>query len=140
VPIKAFPRPGAAAQLHRRCLAAFALLSAAACDVPVPPEPDPAQPPPAALCAKVRAALETLARTSTVQLDGQGGATIPDQVWIELGAERRGQLGNTLAYDAACRSGRPQSELTITFRNETGRILSQRTVSTRVDMSELMTE
>lgn len=125
---------------HLRCLALFTLLAASGCDVPAPPAPQSAEAMPADLCAKVQAALEELAKKSALQLDGKGGAALPEMLWLELGAERRGQLANSIAHDAACRAGGPGREQQVVIRNESGRILSERTISTGVDMSGLLAD
>ncbi len=121
-------------------IALFAALAAAGCDVPAAPQRQSTQAMPAELCAKVRTALDELSEKSAVQFDGKGGAAVPDLIWLELGAERRGQLATSIAYDASCRAGGPGREQEIIIRNETGRILSQRTISTGVDMSGLLAD
>jgi len=119
------------------------VIAAGACDVPAPPgapERQAAKLLPAELCTKVRAALAELEEKASVAVDGKGGAVVPQLLWLELGAERRGQVGSSVAHDAACRSGGPGRDQEIIIRNEAGRVLSQRTISTGVDMSGLLAD
>jgi hypothetical protein len=121
--------------------AALAALCLAGCDA----QPDSgagraAAKLPAKVCAQAREAVEKLVAQGGVEVDGKGGATVMEEAWIPMGADRRDQLVQLLGYDAACRASEPSIEQKVTIRNEYGRVMSDRIVETGVDISALLEE
>jgi hypothetical protein len=122
-------------------VAALAAVSLGGCDA----QPDPnarraAVKLPAKVCAQAREAVEKIVAQGGVEVDGKGGATVMEEAWIPMGADRRDQLVQLLGYDAACRAAEASLEQNVTIRNEYGRVMSNRVVETSVDLSTILQE
>lgn len=97
-------------------------------------------PPPAELCEKVREALDELRKTAAFDYDDQGGATIEQRAWFALGETKRDQLGQALAFHAACAVGELEPEQTATVRSETRIVLMQRLFPMTADTGSLLSD
>ena len=105
-----------------------------------PPTPKTTVRLPEEVCKQAREGLEKLAQGSAFELIKPGEAMIPDQAWLELSPDSRNQLAQLVGYDAACRASEPSAEQTVVIRSEMGRLITQRIVPTRADLSTLLKE
>ena len=105
---------------------------------PEPEAPPPAPPLPAAVCDKAREGLERLSKTGGFEYDENGEATIDQASWLALSHYDRDQLGQVLAFHAACGAKEPPREQTVTIRSEYGTVLTRRIVETSVDFSRFL--
>jgi hypothetical protein len=117
----------------------FALLALplAGCgEAPKPPEAS-SGPLPAQVCTEVGKALDSLRNQAGVEFDDKGAAMVEQAAWLAMAPEQRDSLVRALAFRAACSAGRQNDEQQVTIRNEEGMVVTQRIVSTRVDMTRL---
>ena len=119
--------------------AALALGVIAACQQQPEPPPPPA-PLPAAVCEKAREALERISKTGAFEFNAQAEATIDQASWLALSHHDRDQLGQVLAFHAACAAPEPSREQTVIIRSEYGTVLTRRVVETSVDLSQILKE
>ena len=116
------------------------LLLLSACEVAGPPAEQRPQGVklPESVCKKFREGLETLKKQAGIDVDEKGEATVTELGWFGMNPAQRDQFAQLLAFNAACRSGQPSAEQRVLVRSETGVVLMDRIVETKVDMSELL--
>lgn len=116
------------------------LLALAACKGETPP--DAAQtnvgPVPPQLCAQVKKQLGALNDQLAVQYDDKGNATVTQEAWMAMTSDNHADFAKTLAFVAACASGHQSDAQSVRIRNESGTMLLETTVSTKVDLSSVM--
>lgn len=123
-------------------LLALLLAATAACEAK---KPDWAKPGavatalPPQVCAKVKEGLAKLATGGMVFTD-KGEGTVPVETWTQMPLQARDDLATTLAYRAACAAGATSDAQLVVIRGDDGSELLRRTLSTRVDMGELLGE
>lgn len=129
--------------MRRSSLLILPLLLAAGCQGEPVAETSAEQslgPPPAQLCQRNKEGLRQLQKSGAFDYDDQGGATIEQQIWFGLDEGKRDQLGQAVAFNAACAAGKLAPEQTATVRSETGIVLMQRIFPMTADMGSLLGE
>jgi hypothetical protein len=63
-----------------------------------------------------------------------------EAAWLAASPTDRDQIGQLLAFHAACQVKAPPREQSVTIRSEFGRILTQRLVETNVDPLGILKE
>jgi hypothetical protein len=116
------------------------LLLLSACQGEQPPSPTETNtgPPPAAVCAEVRKGLAGLQAQPSFDQDNKGEATIEQAAWMAMSPDDHAQLAKTLAFAASCTAGHQSDAQQVRIRNETGTILLESTISTKVDLRSVM--
>jgi hypothetical protein len=120
---------------------AFALpLLLAACQGETPPDLNQAAagPPPPVVCEEVRKALKPLEGQMSIEFDDKGEATVEQGVWLTMPPENRAEFARSLAFHAACASGRQSEAQQVRIRNEMGTMLLETTISTKVDLRSVL--
>jgi hypothetical protein len=92
---------------------------------------------PPQICSQVKKALEAVAKNGGDFTD-KGEATLPAAVWDQMATEHRDQFAKTVAYHASCAAGAASDGQEVAIRADDGSVLMRRTISTRVDMSEIL--
>jgi len=82
---------------------------------------------PKELCEKTRADLESIKKVVAYENDDAGGVTIEESVWRGMGG-MQDMLVGSLAYKNACDSAPASGSITVTVRNEWGRVMTERQV------------
>jgi hypothetical protein len=111
----------------------FLLLAACGSDA----QPDRATtvpPPPAELCEQSRKGLDALGSKGAIDYDDKGEATMPQDAWMSMSAERHNQFARMLAIHAACARPDGAAERQVRIRNEMGTILLENMVPTVIDL------
>ena len=103
-----------------------------------PEAPPPAARLPAKVCDNARQGLERLSGTGTFEYKANGEATIDQATWLSLSPHDRDQLGQVLAFHAACGADEPPREQIVTIRSEYGMVLTRRVVETSADLSRIL--
>jgi len=116
-------------------VAAFALAGCG--EAQRPPEAAPARIP-KRICDDAKKALDELSRSGSFEYSAVGEATIEEAVWLPMLGGHRDALVQALAYHAACGAPDPPAEMSVTIKNEGGRVLTQRMVETSVDPLKLL--
>jgi hypothetical protein len=93
---------------------------------------------PPQVCAKVKQALDQLRNGGGVDYTDKGGATLPAEAFPQMPPAQRDQLARTLAYHAACVSGTTSDAQEVVIRGDDGSELLRRTISTKMDASDLL--
>ena len=121
-------------------LALALLLALAACKGETPP--DAAQtnvgPVPPQLCAQVKKQLQGLNSQLAVQYNDKGEATVTQEAWMAMNPDNHADFAKTIAFVAACASGHQSEAQPVRIRNESGTMLLETTVSTKVDLRSVM--
>ena len=112
------------------------VLGLVACDVPAPP-PKTATRLPREVCDQAARGIEKLKESGADQVK-PGEVTMAEQAWLELPPGQRDQLAKLVGIDAACRADEPSLEQTIVVRNEYGRVMTERVITTSTDLSDLL--
>ncbi|HEY0412840.1 MAG TPA: hypothetical protein VGD66_06855 [Allosphingosinicella sp.] len=92
---------------------------------------------PPQVCAQVKKSLDALTKNGGVEYTNNGEATLPAEAWPGMTAEQHDQLARTLAYHAACAAGETSDAQPVTIRGDDGSVLLRRTISTKLDASDL---
>ena len=115
------------------------LLALAACEpAPDPMANMPLAPLPPKLCEDSRKGLELLSGTGMFTFTSSGEATLDRESWLKMHPGYREQLGQTLAFHAACNAKEPPREQQITIRDETGTALVQQVIETTPDIGSMI--
>ena len=116
------------------------LLGLAACQGEPPPDMNQtaAGPPPAELCAEIKKNLKGFEGDLSIDYNDKGEATVEQAAWMTMSPENHADLAQTLGFVAACASGRQSDAQPVSIRNESGRMLLETTVSTRVDLRSIL--
>jgi hypothetical protein len=126
--------------MRRLLILPLLLAATAACEEKKPDwakQDSPGAPLPAQVCAQVRKGLDALAKGS-LDYNDKGEATLPVEAWVQMPPQQRDQLVTTLAYHASCAAGATSDAQTVVVRGDDGAELLRRTLSTRVDMGDLL--
>ncbi len=129
--------------MTKRAIGYAALLMLGGCDQLLAPEAEvkgPAARLPAQVCAQAQEALQKLTATAGFDQRAKGEATLEEAAWLQMTEAQRDQLAKVLAYDAACAAKEPPHEQVVTVKNETGRVMAQRTIETSADLSSILDE
>jgi hypothetical protein len=120
--------------------AAFVLpLLLVACQGEAPPDLNQtAGPPPAELCSEIAKSGKALRAQLTLDYDEKGEATIEQEAWTAMSPDDHNDFARTLAFIAACAAGKQSDAQPVRIRNESGRILLETTISTRVDLRSVL--
>jgi hypothetical protein len=124
--------------VKRLALPIFALL--AACQGETPPDMNQASagPPPAAVCDEVRKAMKALDGNTSIDYGDKGEATVEQAAWTAMTPENHNDFARSLAFLAACAAGEQSDAQPVKIRNESGRMLLETSVSTRVDLRSVL--
>jgi hypothetical protein len=116
------------------------LLVLGACQGESPPDFNQvaAGPPPAELCAEINKSRKDLDAQPGIEYTEKGEATVEEDAWIAMSPENHADLARSLAFIAACASGKQSEAQPVRIRNETGRTLLETTVPTRVDLRSML--
>jgi hypothetical protein len=116
------------------------LLALAACKGETPP--DAAQtnvgPVPPQLCAQVKKQLQGLSNQLAVQYNDKGEATVTQEAWMAMTPDNHADFAKTIAFVASCASGHQAEAQPVRIHNESGTMLLESTVSTKVDLRSVM--
>jgi hypothetical protein len=93
---------------------------------------------PAEACKAVEKAVAQLRAASGIEISNSGEATMPAAAWNGMPPAQHDQLVRTIAFHAACAAGTQSDAQPIVIRGDDGDELARRTISTRVDMGELL--
>lgn len=125
----------------RRSATFFLLLAAlAACEAKKPDwaQKDRQGPVPPQLCAEIEKGVAKVRTSGGIDIADTGDATIPAAAWERMSAAQRDQLIRTLAFHAACKSGAQSDAQPVAVHDDEGNELVRRSISTRVDTSEIL--
>jgi hypothetical protein len=116
------------------------LLLLGACQGEPPPDLNQAAagPPPAELCAEIAKSRKDLDAQPGIEYDEKGEATIAGNAWTAMSPDNHADFARSLAFIAACASGRQSEAQPVRIRNESGRILLETTVTTKVDLRSML--
>lgn len=125
-----------------RCFAlAFPLLAGlAAChaDKPDWAQKDQQGPVPPQVCREIEKGVAKIAGAGGIDVNPSGDATIPAAAWRGMSSDQQDQLLRTIAFHAACKSGAQSDAQPVTVHDDEGNELVRRSISTRVDTSEIL--
>jgi hypothetical protein len=94
---------------------------------------------PAQLCSQIEKGVAQIAAGGGgIDIGDKGDATIPAAAWDRMSASEHDQLLRTIAFHAACKSGAQSDALPVVVHDDEGNELARRSMSTRVDTSELL--
>lgn len=110
----------------------------AACDSGAPPaEQVKAAPLPPQLCAQVSKGLDALGKSSALDFDAKGEATMVQEAWFGMSDTQREDLAKTIGFHAACTSPDGSAERRVVVRDEYGTVLMDKIVPTTADLRAL---
>ena len=116
------------------------LLLLAACQGETPPDLNQtaAGPPPAAVCDEVRKGLEPLKKQTSIEFNDKGEATVEQATWLAMTPDQRAEFAQTLGFHVACTTRQQSDAQQVSIRNEMGTMLLETTISTRIDLREVL--
>lgn len=116
------------------------LLLLAACQGETPPDLNQAAagPPPPELCAEIQKTAKALKDQPSIDFNDKGEATVEQAAWLTMDPDGRQDFARSLAFIAACASGKESEAQPVRIRNETGGILLDTTFPTRVDLRSVL--
>ena len=95
---------------------------------------------PAAACRAIEKGVAQLRASNGVEVTDAGEATMPSGAWDAMPAAQHDQLVRTIAFHAACAAGTQSDSQSVVIHGDDGTELVRRTISTRVDMGDLLRE
>jgi hypothetical protein len=122
--------------MTRTALASLALLGALAACNPAPP-PAPSVVVPKQLCDQFAKTAAEMQRGG-VDFPAPNDAMLTAAAWDAMSGEQRDALARMLAFRASCAAGSQNDAQDVVIHSQEGEVLSQRTLSTRIDMTDAL--
>jgi hypothetical protein len=82
--------------------------------------------------------MKALEGNLAVEHDDKGNATVEQNAWMGMSPDNHADFARSLAFLAACSSGKQSDAQPVAIRNDSGRMLLETTVSTRVDLRSVL--
>ena len=93
---------------------------------------------PAPVCKEVAKALDQLRGRQGIEIDDKGEATMAVAAWNAMPSAQHDAFLKSLAFRASCAAGAQSDAQEVVVRGDDGNELARRSISTRVDTSEIL--